>query len=58
MESLEQSDSALDELAKLSCLRHDQTFMPRFRFADWLKQLLRREPIFFTPVRAALCESR
>jgi len=29
MESLEQSDSALDELAKLSYLRHDQTFMPQ-----------------------------
>jgi DNA-binding transcriptional regulator YiaG len=28
MESLEQSDLALDELANLSWLRHDQSFMP------------------------------
>jgi hypothetical protein len=46
------------------CGRHSSFALPllsfarRFRFADWLKQLLRREPIFFTPVRAALCESR
>jgi DNA-binding XRE family transcriptional regulator len=29
MESLEQSESALDELEKFSCLRHDQSFMPQ-----------------------------
>lgn len=29
MEILEQFAPALDELAKFSCLRHDQTFMPQ-----------------------------
>jgi DNA-binding transcriptional regulator YiaG len=29
MESLEQSNSALDELAKFSYVRHDQIFMPQ-----------------------------
>jgi DNA-binding transcriptional regulator YiaG len=29
MESLEQTDLVLDELAKFSCLRHDQAFMPQ-----------------------------